>query len=189
MCGITKTQFVKQDATRKGFMNGLINKLPFVMHLPGHNFTGPGTKLSKRLNEDGMPKAWSKPINRVDEAAYHHDVCYAKNKDTGVRNRVCDRNMLEKLDGIYNPTLRERLDRSIVSKIIECWNGFKKAPKWSDQLAEELHKPVSRKFQRRRVQVNGIDEIWAADLIDMQAFSKFNRGVKYLMAVIDIFSK
>ena len=78
MCGITKTQFVKQDATGKGFMNGLINKLPFEMHLPGHNFTGPGTKLSKRLNEDGMPKAWSKPINRVDEAAYHHDVCYAK---------------------------------------------------------------------------------------------------------------
>ena len=78
ICGITKTQFVKQDATGKGFMNGLINKLPFEMHLPGHNFTGPGTKLSKRLNEDGMPKAWSKPINIVDEAAYHHDVCYAK---------------------------------------------------------------------------------------------------------------
>ena len=48
---------------------------------------------------------------------------------------------------------------------------------------------MSRKFQRRRVQVNGIDEVWAADLIDMQAFSKFNRGVKYLLAVIDIFSK
>ena len=118
ICGITKTQFVKRDATGEGLMNGLINKLPFEMHLPGHNFTGPGTNLSKRLNEDGTPKAWSKPINRVDEAAYHHDVCYAKNKDTGVRNRVCDRNMLEKMDGIYNPTLRERLDRSIVSKIM-----------------------------------------------------------------------
>ena len=45
---------------------------------------------------------------------------------------------------------------------------------------------MSRKFQRRRVQVNGIDEVWAVDLIDMQAFSKFNRGVKYLLAVIDI---
>ena len=66
---------------------------------------------------------------------------------------------------------------------------LKKALKWSDQLAEELHKPVSRKCQRRRVQVKGIDEIWAADLIDMQAFSKFNRGVKYLLAVIDIFFK
>ena len=56
-------------------------------------------------------------------------------------------------------------------------------------LAEELHKPVRRKFKRRRVLVNGIDKIWAADLADMQAFSKFNRGVKYLLAVIDVFSK
>ncbi|XP_060074101.1 uncharacterized protein LOC132553836 [Ylistrum balloti] len=56
-------------------------------------------------------------------------------------------------------------------------------------LAEELHRPVRKKFERRRVRVNGIDEIWAADLVDMQAFSKFNRGTKYLLAVIDIFYK
>ena len=52
-------------------------------------------------------------------------------------------------------------------------------------LAEELHKPIRRKFKKRRVLVNGIDRIWAADLLDMQAFSKFNRGVKYLLAVIN----
>ena len=56
-------------------------------------------------------------------------------------------------------------------------------------LAEELHKPVRRKFKRRRVLVTGIDKIWAADLADMQAFSKFNRGIKYILAVIDVFSK
>ena len=56
-------------------------------------------------------------------------------------------------------------------------------------LAEELHKPVRKKFKRRRVLVNGIDKVWAADLADMQAFSKFNRGIKYLLAVIDVFSK
>ena len=37
--------------------------------------------------------------------------------------------------------------------------------------------------------MNGIDEIWATDLIDMQAFSKDNNGMKYLLTVIDIFSK
>ena len=56
-------------------------------------------------------------------------------------------------------------------------------------LAEELHKPIRIKFKKRRVLVNGIDKIWAADLVDMQAFSKFNRGVKYLLAVIGVFSK
>ena len=61
--------------------------------------------------------------------------------------------------------------------------------KKAQTLAEELHKPIRRKFKRRRVLVNGIDKIWAADLVDMQAFSKFNRGVRYLLAVIDVFSK
>ena len=37
--------------------------------------------------------------------------------------------------------------------------------------------------------MSGIDEICAADLIDMQAFSKENNGIKYLLTVIDIFSK
>ena len=37
--------------------------------------------------------------------------------------------------------------------------------------------------------MNGIDKIWAADLVEMQAFSKFNRGVRYLLTVIDVFSK
>ena len=40
-----------------------------------------------------------------------------------------------------------------------------------------------------RVNVNGIDEIWAVDLIDMQAFSNDNYGIKYLLSVIDIFYK
>ena len=56
-------------------------------------------------------------------------------------------------------------------------------------LAEELHKPVKRKFKKRRVFVNGIDKIWAADLADMTALSKDNEGVNFLLLVIDIFSK
>ncbi|WAR02549.1 hypothetical protein MAR_009107 [Mya arenaria] len=116
-CGSTKTQFVKGAAaphksshSGSGVMNNLINKLPFEMHLPDHNFTGPGTNLNNRLNKDMTPKPRSVPINRVDNAAYHHDVCYAKNKDTGTRNRVCDKNMIEEMDVIYNPSLRERPD-------------------------------------------------------------------------------
>ena len=66
---------------------------------------------------------------------------------------------------------------------------LRKKKKKTSTLAEELHKPIRRKFERRKVLVNGIDKIWAADLVDMQAFAKFNRGFKYLLAVIDIFSK
>ena len=116
VCGAKKSQFIA--ATGAGFMNEMINRLPVEMHLPGHNFTGPGTKLSKRLLPDGTPKSWSKPINRVDQAAYHHDLCYAKHKDTSARNSICDKAMLASLDAIPNPTPRERMDRSIVRPII-----------------------------------------------------------------------
>ena len=84
----TKNQFIKRDATGRSFLNNLVNKLPFEMHLPGHNFTGPGTKLCKRLNPNGSPKEWSIPINRVDKAAYHHDSCFSKHDDTKTRNEV-----------------------------------------------------------------------------------------------------
>ena len=56
-------------------------------------------------------------------------------------------------------------------------------------LAEELHKPVKRKFRKRRVLVNGNNKIWAADLADMRALSKENEGVNFLLLVIDIFNK
>ena len=79
------------------------------MHLPGHNFTGPGTL--RRLNSDGMPKEWSIPINRVDNVAYHHVLCYSKHDDTKTRNQVCDKTLLDELSGIVNPTLRERIDK------------------------------------------------------------------------------
>ena len=60
---------------------------------------------------------------------------------------------------------------------------------WSQQLADELHKPITKKFSKRRVISCGIDKIWAADLVEMQKFSKWNKGVKCLMMVIDVFSK
>ena len=82
----TKTQFVKKGAACGSFLNTLVNKLSFEMHLPGHSFTGPGTKLFKSLNSDGTPKECSIPINRVDNAAYHHDLCYSKHDDTKTRN-------------------------------------------------------------------------------------------------------
>ena len=56
-------------------------------------------------------------------------------------------------------------------------------------LAEELHKPVKRKFRKRRVLVSGINKIWAADLADMRAFAKYNNGNTFLLLVIDTFNK
>ena len=75
-CGKTKTPFLKKEAAGESFLNTLVNNLPFEMHLPRHNFTGPATIRHKRLNSDGTPNEWSISINRVDNTTYHHDLCY-----------------------------------------------------------------------------------------------------------------
>ena len=103
-------------------------KLPWTrfageMHLPGHNFTGPGTKLDKRLNADGSPKLWSRLINRVDGAAYRHDLAYARHSDTANRI-VADKKMIKELNNITKPSVRERIERAVVKPILKSKVGF-----------------------------------------------------------------
>jgi transposase InsO family protein len=58
------------------------------------------------------------------------------------------------------------------------------------ELAKELHKPVRKHFERRKIITKGINELWAADLLIMTTVSvKKNRGYKYMLNVIDTFSK
>ena len=65
------------------------------------------------------------PINRADNAAYHHDLCYTKHDDTTTRNEVCDKTMLNELNEIVNPTLRARTYKSIVGKLINATVNFR----------------------------------------------------------------
>ena len=57
------------------------------------------------------------------------------------------------------------------------------------ELAEELHKPIIRKFEERKVHSPFIDSIWDEDLADMQLISKFNKRFRFLLCVVDIYSK
>ena len=57
------------------------------------------------------------------------------------------------------------------------------------KLAEELQMPIIRKFQKRKVHWSFIDNIWGADLADMQLISTFNKGFWFRLCVIDIYSK
>ena len=59
----------------------------------------------------------------------------------------------------------------------------------NEQLAEEIHRPIIRTFKKRKVYSTFKDNIWGADLADMQLISKFNKGFRFLLCVIDIFSK
>ena len=66
-------------------------------------------------------------------------------------------------------------------------NGIKSIS--NQQLEDKLHKPIIKKFKKRRVNSSFKDNIWKADLADMQLLSKRNKEVRFLLSVIDIFNK
>ena len=68
-------------------------------------------------------------------------------------------------------------------------NTTKPSSSISSILADELHKPIIRKFNKRKVYSQFKDNIWGVDLADMQSLSRKNKGIKYLLCAIDLFSK
>ena len=68
-------------------------------------------------------------------------------------------------------------------------SGIKNEITQNEQLVNELHEPIIRKFKNRKVYSAFKGNIWRADLADMQLISKLNKGFRFLLCVIDIFSK
>src|SRR5829696_5595827 len=101
------------------------SKYPGEKHLPGYSYCGPGTRLDIRLDPNDKPLPGEEPINRVDQTCYRHDLDY---RDAGEdltgsssalsKKHESDRIMLNQLNAITNPTLRERLDRLLIKGII-----------------------------------------------------------------------
>lgn len=97
------------------FLSWIQNKInPPEMHLPGYQYCGPFTKLEKRLQRGDAG------INRVDKACKKHDIEYSKTTD----RHVADQEFLEDLDAIQNPTVGERIAKSIIKPIIKAKKTF-----------------------------------------------------------------
>jgi len=128
---MTKTRDARYVTTSRGRCIPLMKriklpwaKFPGELHLPGHTFTEPGTRLDMRLNSDDTPKSWWRPINRIEKASYRHDPAYAKHSDVANRNEA-DRKMIKELDDIKKPMLRERAERSTVKRILKTKVNFR----------------------------------------------------------------
>ena len=83
----------------------------------------------------------------------------------------------------------DKKSASLADKSTEGSGVNTKLAPQNQQLAEELHKPIIKKFKKRKVQAAFKDNIWGADLADMQLLSRHNKGIRFLLCVIDIFSK
>ena len=84
-------------------------------------------------------------------------------------------------------------ERGLSSKIYKFFDKISKGSAIksmsNQQLADELHKPIIKKFKRGKVYSSFKDNIWGADLADMQLISKYNKRIRFLLCAIDIFSK
>ena len=81
----------------------------------------------------------------------------------------------------YQQLRRQAGKQGIAPKDVRRW--------LQTQPGYTLHQPVRRRFERRRVRVNGLDEQWQADLADVQKLADSNDGVRYLLIVIDVLSR
>ena len=59
----------------------------------------------------------------------------------------------------------------------------------SSILADELHKPVIKKFNKRKIYLKFKENIWGVDLADKQSLGRKNKGIKYLLCAIDLYGK
>ena len=136
--------------------------------------------------------------NELDKACFKQDAAYVKYKD--VENRlISDQKLRNSAYDIASNPKYDGYQRGLASMVYKCFDS-KVAPlgkktmsgrgtKNNKILAEELHKPVIKKFNKRKVYWQFKDNIWGVDLADMQSLSRKNKGIKYLLCAINLYSK
>ena len=95
-------------------------------------------------------------------------------------------------DKAYDIAINPKYDgyqRGLASMVYKLFDKKSAGGKLDLKLADELHKPVIKKFKKRKVYSSFKDNIWGIDLGDMRLLSRSNKGIKHLLCVIDLFSK
>ena len=191
-------------------MNNIIDKFLLAgdnfmpeMHLRQHQFVysarGPFTRHKERIKEfkrTGDTRYIYR--NELDKACFQHDSAYADHKEV-INRTEADKVLKDKAYDIASNPEYDGYQRGLASMVYKFFDkkstgsGFKKlkntAKPSSSILADELHKPVIRKFIKRKAYSQFKDNIWGVDLADMQSLSRKNKGVKYLLCAIDLYSK
>ena len=187
------------------------------MHLRQPQFVysacGPFTRHKERIKEfkrTGDTRLLYR--NELDKACFKHDAAYKKYKD--IENRLISDQKLKnstydiasnpKYDGyqrglasmVYNffgskvaPLDKKTMSGKGNAKHTANSSSLERTKEVNKDLAKELHKPVIKKFNKRKVYSRFKDNIWGVDLADMQSLSKKNKGIKYFLCAIDLYSK
>ena len=192
-------------------MNNVINnfflagdKFMPEMHLRQPRFVysacGPFTRHKKRIKEFKRTGD-TRYIYRkeLDKACFQHDSAYADHKDL-INRTEADKVLRDKAYDIASNPKYDGYQRGLASMVYKFFDkksigsGTAKPSSFeriasSSILADERHQSIIRKFNKRKVYSQFKDNIWGVDLADMQSLSRKNEGIKYLLCVIDLYSK
>ena len=192
-------------------MNNVINKFLLVgdkfmpeMHLRQLQFVysacGPFTRHKEKIKEfKRIGDTRYIYRNELEKACFQHDSAYADHKDLINRTKA-DKVLRDKAYNIASNPKYDGYQRGLASIVYKFFDkkstGSETAKSSSLErissssiLADELHKPIIKKFEKRKVYSQFKDNIWGVDLADMQSLSRKNKGIKYLLCVIDLYSK
>ena len=189
-------------------MNNVINKFLLAgdkfmpeMHLRQPQFVysacGPFTRHKERIKKFKQTGDSGYIYrNELDKACFQHDSAYADHKDL-INRTKSDKVLRDKAYDIASNPKYNGYQRGLASMIYKFFSkksmgsGIAKytTKPSSSILADELHKPVIKKFNKRKVYSKFKDNIWGVDLADMQSLSRKNKGVKYLLCAIGLYSK
>ena len=191
-------------------MNEIINKFLLVAdkfmpetHLRQPRFVysacGPFTRHKERIKE--FKRTGNINLlyrNALEKACFKHDATYAKYKD--VENRlIADDNLQNSAYDIASNPEYDGYQRGLASMVYKFFDSKvalsnktisdKGTKEVNKILVEELYEPIIRKFNKIKVYSQFKDNMWRVDLADTQSLSKKNKGIKYLLCAIDLFSK
>ena len=171
-----------------------IGKLPIIPKrgfvLPNMNYCGAYNPLDKQLIYDkngNILRYIQNPTGKTDQICAQHDVDYTLAKNLKDKH-IADEKMIKSINEL--PYNQQQYGTFLVKNIIRSKRKLGLGVENHNKiLSEELHKSKRKNYPRRKIIVNHINEIFAADLVEMQKFSKLNKGYRYLLTCIDIFSK
>ena len=122
--------------------------------------------------------------NELDKTCFQHDMAYGKGKDL-VKITLSHKVLKDKASKIASDSNYDGQQRGLASMVYKFFDetskrsGIVNEP--NDQLANELHKSIIKKFKKRKVYSYFRDNTWGVDLADIQSLSKYSKGIRYLL--------
>ena len=128
--------------------------------------------------------------NELDKACFQHNSAYADHKDL-INRTEADKILRDKAYDIASNPEYDGYQRGLASMVYKFFDKKSTGSgiASSSILVDELHKPIIKKFNKRKLYSQFKDNIWGVDLAEMQLLSRKNKSIKYLLCAIDLYSK